>query len=164
MSLQTADEGADMFEFFKRAKMAPIRTGIGPGPMYFKDGTAAFSAICEYMECPLGEGSSLPALVLDARELFGTASAIKIEPNGIQVAAIRVASSDGGFVVLASTLGPKGPRLEPGQLVVWQAGEFSPAVAKVSQDPRFGWVGLIVGTLKPEWRDGGWRGGERFLA
>src|SRR6202030_238606 len=102
----------------------------GIGPLYFRDGAAAFDYICKYMECPIAEGSSLPALVLDSRELFGTAAAVKIEDNGNQMAAIRVASSDGGFLVVRPTVGPKGPRLQPGQLVLWQAESFSPSLAK----------------------------------
>jgi hypothetical protein len=154
--------GADMFEFLKRTKTPATCPDAGVGPLYFKDGAAAFGYICKYMECPLGEGSALPALILDARELFGGAAAIKIQDDGNQAAAIRVASSDDGFLVFATTAGPKGPRLQPGQLVLWQAGSFAPALAKQSEDKRFGWVGLIVGTLRPEWKDGSWRGGERF--
>lgn len=153
-----------MFGFRKRTKTPTTHTGGGAPPLYFKDGAAAFGYCCQYMECPLGEGSSLPALVLDARELFGSAAAVKIEDNGNQTAAIRVASSDGGFLVFGPTAGPKGPRLQPGQLVCWQAGSFSPSVAKLSKDGRFGWVGLIVGTLKPQWREGMWVGDERFSA
>jgi hypothetical protein len=154
-----------MFEFLKRKRPAPRTSAeLGIGPLYFRDGAAAFGYICQYMKCPLGEGSSLPALVLDSRELFGTAAAVRIEDDGNQTAAIRVASSDGGFLVIGPTAGPKGPRLQPGQLVLWQAESFSASLAKRSKDERFGCIGLIVGTLKPEWKDGGWAGGERFSA
>jgi hypothetical protein len=153
-----------MFDFLKRTKTATTRTDAGIGPLYFKDGAAAFGYICKYMECPLSEGSYLPALVLDSRELFGTATAVKVESDGNQMAAIRIASREGGFVVAAPTLGPKGPRLEPGQLVLWQALKFSPAFAKRTREPRVAWIGFIVGTLRPEWKDGSWLGGEKFSA
>jgi hypothetical protein len=87
---------------------------------------------------------------------------VKIQDEGNQLAMIRVASADGGFLVAAATVGPKGPRLHPGQLVAWKAMKHVPEVAKNVNDKRFGWVGLIIGTLKPERRNGGWMGGERF--
>jgi uncharacterized membrane protein len=37
------------------------------------------------------------------------------------------------------------------------------AEAATAKDKRFGWVGLIVGTLKPEHVNGRWTGDERFL-
>jgi len=48
--------------------------------------------------------------------------------------------------------------------VLCQAESFSPSLAKRSEDRRFGWIGFIVGTLKPEWKNGAWAGGERFSA
>jgi len=42
---------------------------------------------------------------------------------------LRVASADGGFIVFASTVGPKGPRLAPGDFVAWKAAAHSPEVA-----------------------------------
>jgi hypothetical protein len=94
--------------------------------------------------------------------MFGVATAVKVQPDGNQIAVLRVASNDGGFIVNAVTAGPKGPALYPGQLVWWQAGKHAPEVAKVSKDKRFGWVGLILGTLKPEYYNGEWAAGDRF--
>ena len=34
---------------------------------------------------------------------------------------------------------------------------------QTTDDERSGWMGLIVGTLQPEYRDGGWVGDEQFL-
>jgi hypothetical protein len=154
-----------VFDFLKRKKSQP--TGSPPKvipPLYFKDGEAALQYCCKYMENPLGAGRSLVALVLDARKEFGTANAVIQREDGNQTALLRVASSDGGFLVAAATAGPIGPRLEPGQLVLWHAGQHIPEVAKQAKDERFGWAGLIVGTLKPEWVNGGWTGGERFTS
>jgi hypothetical protein len=152
-----------MFDFFKRKKTPSASTSsVTVPPFFFKDGQAAIEYCCEYMECPLSEGCFLPALVLDARTEFGTAVAVKIQDDGNQIAIIRVASSDGGFKVAASTAGPKGPTLQPGQLVAWRAGKYVPEVAQAAKEKRFGWVGIIEGTLKPEFVNGGWIGGEKF--
>ena len=63
---------------------------------------------------------------------------------------MKVASDDGGFLVLAQTAG-NGPKLEPGMLVAWQAGTYSADIGKVnSEDQRFGWVGLIIAVLHPD--------------
>jgi len=132
--------------------------------LFFPDGEAALEYACKFMACPLGEGDCLPALVLDLRKLPGNDSAVTMDSSGIQLAMLRVASNDGGFPVVATTLGPRGPRLEPGQLVAWKAGKHSEQVAAAMgvKDRRSGWIGLIVGTLTTEHRDGNWVGDERF--
>lgn len=154
-----------MFDFLKRKIARPTGSpSRAMPPLYFKDGEAALQYCCEYMDNQLVAGNSLVALVLDARKEFGTANAVIQREDGIQMALLRVASSDGGFTVAATTSGPKGPRLQPGQLVLWHAGQLIPEVAKQAKDPRFGWVGLIFGTLKPEFVNGGWTGAERFAS
>ena len=153
-----------MFNYFKRKK--PIKPSMGESgipPLYFNDGTAAIEYACKFMDCALDEGNFLPAVVMDSRELFGTQTAVKMQDDGNQIAMLRVASNDGGFLVAATTINPKGPRLNPGQLVAWQAMKYVPDIAKTTKDKRFGWVGLIVGTLKPEHVNGSWAGGERFF-
>lgn len=151
-----------MFDFFiRRKKTAP--SGQPPNvPLAFKDGTAALEYAVKFMECSLQPGASLPAVVLDSRAHFGTKRAVKVQPDGNQVAVVRVASNDGGFVVLAATAGPRGPELQPGQLVAWQAMKYDHQLARAGEDERSGWVGLIVGTLQPEHRDGSWLGGDQF--
>ena len=153
-----------MFEFFKRKKATPSSASKKDmPPLYFKDGNAALEYACKFMECPLREGSFLPAVVLDSRESFGTQAAVKTQEDGNQIAMLRVASDDGGFLVMATTANPKGPKLQPGQLVAWTAMKHVPAIADAVEDKRFGWVGLIVGTLKPEHINGSWVGDGRFL-
>lgn len=133
-------------------------------PLMFKDGPSAFEHACKYMDCPLGPGVCLPAIVLDAREMLGAATSVQMLEDGNQIAMLKVASDDGGFAVFAATQGPKGPRLSPGNLVVWKAGQHSPevAVAMGAKDARSGWIGLITGTLKPAHRNGQWMGDARF--
>jgi hypothetical protein len=167
-----------MAEFLKR-KSLPIQRKAAVDPstpfpgLVFEDSLTAFEHACGG-ECTLQAGVMLPALVLDARELLGAATAVEIHGNVCQSASVRVASADGGFIVTALTDGSRGPRLQPGHFVAWQAQHYDPQVAKQaratqkrfglfsSKDKRFGWVGLIAGTLKPEYRDGGWIGDERF--
>lgn len=147
---------------FLKGRGAPS-SGESP-PLFFKDGAAAFEYSCKFMECPLHEGAFLPALVLDPREMFGASTAVQRQKDGNQAVMLKVASSDGGLVVFASTLGPKGPQLKPGDFVAWRAAKHSTEVAASmsAKDERSGWVGLILGTLKPEHRNGNWIGNERF--
>jgi hypothetical protein len=132
-------------------------------PLYFKDGEAAFEYCCKFMECPLVAGASLPALVLDSRELIGAKNAVARRKDGYQVCLIRVASSDGGFVVGASTSWPKGPDLQSGQLVLWCAQEILDGLAAGTKDKREAWAGVIEGILKPEFANGAWSGSERLF-
>ena len=154
-----------MFGFLKRKKPTP-QTSANDGvmPLYFKSGEASLEMACKYMDCTLAEHRTLPALVLDSQKLFGTDASVKVQANGTQLAMLRVASSDGGFLVAANTAGATGPRLVPGQLVAWQAMKYAPELAKAgATDKRFGWVGLIVGTLKFEFVNGSWVGDSQFL-
>ena len=128
----------------------------------FHDGAAAFEYCCRYMDTRLVEGATLPALVLDAREYAGTHQAIRVDEDGAQLAVLRVASRDGGFVVVARTASGEGPALHPGHLVAWQAMTDRRDIGEQTEDPRGGWIGLILGTLRPEWQAGQWVGGERF--
>lgn len=151
-----------LFDFLKGGDLS---VPGGPSPLFFKDGHAAFEYSCKFMDCPLHEGAFLPAVVLDPRELLGSSTVVERQKDGNQVVMLKLASSDGGFVVFASTLGPNGPQLKPGDFVAWRAAKHSKEVATSvgAKDERSGWVGLILGTLKPEHRNGSWVGNERFV-
>ncbi len=127
----------------------------------FKDNKAAFEYASNFLVCTVEVGAMLPALVEDGRSLFGTQDSVHLNGDGTQTAVVKIASSDGGFLVLARTVG-LGPTLKPGDLVAWQAGAYLTELAETAGDRRFGWVGLILGTLSPEWRDGSWVGAEQF--
>jgi len=127
----------------------------------FKDNASAFEYACIYLECEVAKGAMLPAIVQDGKALFGTQVSVTAAADGTQTAVVKVASKDGGFLVVAKTPGP-GPELRPGDFVAWLAHSHVAKLAEASPDKRFGWVGLIVGTLKPEWREGSWVGGDRF--
>jgi hypothetical protein len=129
----------------------------------FKSNEAAFEYACQFMQSELAKGRSLPALVLDAAKEHGTAKSVAVDAKGIQTALLMVCSKDNGFRVIATTAASGGHKLVPGDFVAWQAMQYSEQLAEVGTDQRFGWVGLIVGTLRPEWRpNSGWVGGEQY--
>ena len=80
---------------------------------------------------------------------FGTKEAVATNDRGIQTATLRVASDDGGFVVIAETSGPGEP-LEPGDAVAWIPEQYMLELGRVSGDERTGWIGLIVAKVAPE--------------
>ena len=151
-----------MFEFKRKNPKASGDGDVGQPPRSFQDGIAALRFACKFLECPLHEGTILPAVVIDGRDLFGSNIIVRTDKDGNQIAFLCVASEDGGFFVAATTVGPNGPPLELGQLVAWKAVRHVPDIAAAVHDKRFGWVGVIVGTLKPEHRDGRWVSDEIF--
>ena len=150
-----------VFEFKRRNQKASSDGDAGRPARFFQDGIAALRYACRLLECPLHEGVFLPAVVLDPAEVFDTAPPASTQ-GGKQVFFLCVASHDGGFVVAATPAGPSGPALQPGQLVAWKAVRHVPAIAQGMRDERFGWVGVIVGTLKLEHRNGCWVGEQIF--
>ena len=90
--------------------------------------------------------------MLDSKVLFGTDVSVKVQNDGRQLAILKIANSDGGFVVPAMTAIPNAPAIKPGDLVLWIAGQFLPDLAAKLGDSRKGWVGLIYGVLAPEMR------------
>jgi len=156
---------AAVFEFKRKNAKASSDGDPGRPPRFFQDGIAALRYACRLLECPLHEGAFLPAVVLDPVELLGTqAPPARTQREAGPVFFLCVASHDGGFIVPAVPAAPHGPKLEPGQLVSWKALRHVPAVASATRDPRFGWAGVIVGTLKLEHRDGCWVSDEIFRA
>ena len=115
----------------------------------FKSGEDFVNYHCKYMTTRLEAGSPLAALVLDARDHFGTKVAVSTDERGIQTATLRVASDDDGFVVIAGTSGPGEP-LKPGDAVAWIPGQHMPELGRASGDDRSGWIGLIVAKVAPE--------------
>ena len=118
--------------------------------LYFKSGVEFFEYQCEFGHTEIMVNQGIAALVLDARKEFGTSSAIKINADGTQLAVLRVASKEGGFVVLAKTPSEKGTRLNSRDVVIWVPSIYNPEIAKGLGDARTGWVGLIRARVKPE--------------
>src|SRR5687768_7946951 len=123
--------------------MWPFKSKSKPGlsALVFKTGDAFVDYHCKYMSTRLEAGSPLAALVLDAREIFGVSVPVKTDDNGIQTATLRVASDDGGFVVIAQTASGGGDPLKPGDVVAWIPGQYLPKLAEAVADKRSGWVG-----------------------
>jgi len=122
-----------------------------PGVLYFKSGQAFFEMQCEYGHTELEQGQGVIALVLDAKREFGAPVAVKINADGSQMAMIRVAADDGGFVVPATTPSKRGDRLQPGDVVVWVPGAYKEEIGAAFGDPRCGWVGLILAKVAAEY-------------
>ena len=131
------------------------------GDLAFESNDAAFEYACAFMSCDVVKGQGLPALVVGATHAFGTAAPVAKDDRGIQTAVLRVASADGGFPAVALSFG-RGPNLNVGDLVAWVPGEYREDLAATSADRRFGWVGLIIGTLEPRYVKGNWVGKVRF--
>jgi hypothetical protein len=91
------------------------------------------------------------AIIEDAKSLLGLPEAVDNRQNGIQTAVLRVASTDGGFLVFAETAGSLGTRLSPNDIVLWLPLNHSIEFAKQLGEIRSGWAGLIVAKVKPEW-------------
>lgn len=123
-----------------------------PGILPFKSGAAFLESQCTFGHTDIQPNQGVVALVLDARREFGTPAAVKVEADGRQMAMLKVASTDGGFVVPAYTATGKGDRLKPDDVVIWVPLEYNGDMAeKVADvDPRFGWIGIIVATVAPE--------------
>lgn len=128
----------------------------------FPDTAAAFLFACQSLDCTLRPMKPLPAMVMDASGMFDTAEGVKREADGTQLAMLKVASSDGGFFVLSKTSGAIGPDLSVGDFVAWMPFEYSDDLASSSVDQRFGWVGMIYGTLDTRREAGSWVGKDRF--
>ena len=144
-----------MFEWLRRKQTATSARDTTLLP--FKDTNTAFSYACEFLDAKLQVGSVLPALVLDAGAQTGGGPPVRVQPDGNQIAVVRICSKDGGFVHLAATSGQVGPRLQPGDLVAWSALEYSLRLIRSHEDARTLYNGLIVAKLKPEFTLGqGW--------
>ena len=121
-----------------------------PRILPFKSGEAFLEYQCKYGFTDIQPKQGIVALVMDARKEFGTSEAVAINAEGIQTATLKVASSDGGFIVTAQTPTAQGDRLQPGDVVIWVPFEHIGDILPNGMDSRFGWVGVIVAKVAPE--------------
>lgn len=152
-----------MANFLKKL-FSSARSQSSAHPLYFKNGSAAFEFACTSLQCELVAKAMLPALVVNAVDALGADTPIVTMSNGTQMLALRIASQDGGFLVLSGSLSASGPSLQPGDLVAWHAGgPIERETAELTKDPRSKWVGIVVAKLKPEYAiDKGWAIAEPF--
>lgn len=137
-----------MWPFKKKNKNTYI-----PEAIYFKNSEGFFEYQCSFGQTNIKPNDkAIVAIVLDAQKEFGAQYPVKIDNDGKQTAALRVASEDGGFVVISPTASNKGEKLSPGDLVFWlPVTQLKEAlVENIDVDPRFSWVGLIIAKIKPE--------------
>ncbi len=130
---------------FGKSKKSP-----GLEKLVYKSGEAFFEMQCKYGHTALVPGQGVVGIVLDAKKQFGTEVAVKVMPNGCQLATLRIAGDDGGFTTFAETQSANGERLNPGDLVVWMPGVHNPDLAQKFGDERSGWIGLIIAKIAPE--------------
>lgn len=132
---------------FSKKTQAP--TGF-PQKLPFKDGESFLEYQCKYGFTEIRPKQGVVALVLDSAKEFGAARSIALRPDGVQQATLKVASSDGGFIVASQTASGKGDRLRPGDVVIWVPLHHMDEKVPAGIDKRFGWVGFIVAKVKPE--------------
>lgn len=121
-----------------------------PQKLPFKSGEAFLEYQCKFGHTKIVPKRGIVALVLDSQKEFGTAQPVKVDPNGVQTATLKVASEDGGFIVSAQTPSGKGDRLRPGDVVIWVPLQHIGDALPEGIDRRFCWVGFIVAKVAPE--------------
>ena len=122
-------------------------------PRTFDSTRDAFDFCCDSMNYKIRTGATLPAVVQDAREQFGTPTPVKRRESGHQLAILNVPTEDGILQVIGETITADAPELQAGDFVEWRCGTITPGVC----------VGLILGRLAPELLgDESWRMAEPF--
>lgn len=121
-----------------------------PQKLPFKSGAAFLEYQCKFGYTDIQPKQGIVALVMDAAKEFGAESPVKIEPDGTQIVALKVASEDGGFLVISRTASGRGNRLKPDDVVIWVPVLHSQEVVPDGVDERFGWTGFVVAQVKPE--------------
>lgn len=122
----------------------------------FKTTQDAFDHACKELNPEITPEQPMVAMVLDSSDEFGADEAITIDDDGCARLTLRVASGDGGFVVLSRTVKPAKQSLAPGDLVCWVPLKHDPQLAAQANDERFGWIGLVFATLEPQWEEDEW--------
>ena len=122
----------------------------------FKTANEAFDHACKEHNCIIVPEQPLLAIVLDAKAEFGDDQPITFEGDGCARLTLKVASEDGGYVVLSRTTKPPKQPLNVGDLVCWVPIKHDAPLSHQANDERFGWIGLVFATLEPVWEDDEW--------
>lgn len=144
----TADDSKPPWSLVRRFNERKQKSSRGK--LTFETGLEFFEHQCIFGEAEIKPKRGTVALVLDAAKEFGSGMSIKMEADGTQTAMLKVASRDGGFLVLSQTLSAGGEPLNPNDAVVWVPIEYSAAHVPEGADDRYGWTGYIIAKLKPE--------------
>lgn len=121
-----------------------------PQKLPFKSGEAFLEYQCQFGHTEIKPKQGIVALVINSAKVFGTQEAVKVELDGTQVVTLKVASDDGGFLVITRTASGRGDRLRPDDVVIWVPMTHSKEVVPDGTDERFGWAGFVVAKVKPE--------------
>jgi len=124
--------------------------------LVFETTAAAFDHACKQHNCIIVPEMPLMAIVLDAQSEFGDDQPITIEADGCARLTLKVASHDGGYVVLSRTAKPPKKPLNVGDMVCWVPIQHDQALSHQANDERFGWIGLVFATLEPVWEEDEW--------
>lgn len=132
-----------MWPFTKKPSTAPK----GPTLLSFKNGQSFLEYQCRFGHTEIRPNETIVGLVLDASKEYGTDTTVSVRSDGVQTAMLRIASSDGGFIVPARTASGSGSRLKPDDVVLWV-----PKLKGVPflSDERSAWTGVIVAIVAPE--------------
>jgi hypothetical protein len=112
----------------------------------------AFEHACAEHDTEIVPEQPMLAMVLESVSDAGE----RAEGDGCAVLTLKVASEDGGFVVISRTTFPPKNMLRPGDLVCWVPLQQDAELAARAGDGRFGWVGLVFATFEPEWVEDEW--------
>ena len=118
--------------------------------LVFKGSEEFFAYQCQFGQTALRVKQAVVAMVLDGAKEFGLPDAVRIEADGSQFCVLKVASDDGGFIVVSTTPTASGDRLVPGDMVLWVPLEYAASrELPPGVDPRTSWVGFIVAKIDP---------------
>jgi hypothetical protein len=121
-----------------------------PSMLIFNNGQDFFEYQCKFGQTGIQPERGIVALVLDASKEFDARDPVKIEDDGRQSVVLKVASEDGGFIVMAQTPTDKGDHLKPNDAVIWLPMTYAEEIVPEGTDTRFGWIGFVIAKIKPE--------------
>jgi len=135
-----------LWPFGKKNKRQPDNSQS----LYFKSGRGLFEYQCKYGVTVIEKNIAIVGLVLNAQEKYGAPTPVSRNKDGIQLAALMIASEDGGFMVLAETPSRAGDDLRPDDCVLWVPSIYNQEVGASMSDPRSGWIGFIRAKIEPK--------------
>lgn len=123
-----------------------------PEKIIFKSNEAFFESQCKFGETAIKVGEkAIVAIVLDGHKEFGIENPVLAEDNSGQKVLLKVASDDGGFIVVAKAASNCGEQLKPNDLVLWLPLDYIDSIRSCEgMDKRFGYVGIVIAKISNE--------------